>query len=331
MLVRGIGLGVGSSSELFPLRQLEQALAHCQSLGFDLVEIDPTPFSLILNGELRYAQLADFLAVVRNFDLRYSMHGLMRLNLAYDSRHELCRKIMACQIEIARTMGATRLVYHSGLQALDDARHGVRRSLLTDGEVLEGAEREVAAFVALAPLAADAGVVIGMENGDPHQWEYDVLSRYGCLLSELPKHHARLRIGPIVRQLEAIDHPHVALTLDLGHLYIAAHELGFDFLDAVCEAAPWTKHIHAHDNFGLLDQGFNAEADRWPFGEADLHMPPGWGTIPLRDVCVCLPDYDGDVILEIKPGFWGYLDQALAAMREILSNQPDRSSATCQV
>ena len=322
MIVRGIGIGVGGLGELLPLRQLEQALAHCQSLGFDLVEIDPTPFGLIINGELRRPQLADFLAVVRNFDLRYSVHGLMRLNLAYDTRHELCRKIMACQIEIAREMAATRLVYHSGLQALDDARHGVRRSLLTDEELLEGAKREVAAFVALAPLAADAGVVIGMENGDPHLWEYNVLVQYGHPPSDLLKHHARLHISPIVRQLESINHPNVAMTLDLGHLFIVACKLGFDFLDEVREAAPWTKHIHAHDNFGLLDQGFGAEQDRWPFGEADLHMPPGWGSIPLRDVCACLPDYDGDVILEIKQGFWGYLDQALAGMRRILSEIP---------
>ncbi|HQE93401.1 MAG TPA: sugar phosphate isomerase/epimerase [Anaerolineae bacterium] len=318
MIVRGIGMGVGGFEGVDPLKQLEQALMYCQVLGFDEVEIDPTAFSLIINGELRRPQLADFLAVLHNFDLRYSMHGLMRLNLAYDPRHELCRRIMACQIEIARGMGAMRLVYHSGLQALDDAHHGVRRSLLTDEELIAGAQREVDAFVALAPLAADAGVVIGMENGDPHHWEYNVLAQYGHLPSDLPRHHARLRIGPIVRQLEAIDRPNVALTLDVGHLFIAARELGFDFLAEVREAAPWVKHIHAHDNFGLLDQGFDAEQERWPFGEADLHMPPGWGAIPWRDVCTCLPDYDGDVILEIKPGFWTYLDQALVAMREIL-------------
>jgi sugar phosphate isomerase/epimerase len=323
MIVRGIGIGVGGFEGVDPLRQLEQALTYGQALGFDMVEIDPTAFSLIINGELRSPQLADFLAVVRNFDLRYSMHGLMRLNLAYDPRHELCRRIMACQIEIARAMGATRLVYHSGLQALDDARHGVRRSLLTDEELLEGAKREVDAFIALASFAADAGVVIGMENGDPHEWEYNVLAQYDRPPADLPKHHARLHIGPIVRQLEAIDHPNVALTLDVGHLFIAAHELGSDFLEEVREAAPWVKHIHAHDNFGLLDRGFDAKQERWPFGEADLHMPPGWGAIPLREAWACLQDYDGDVILEIKPGFWGYLDQALVAMKKTLSEISD--------
>ena len=320
MHVHGIGISLGGIGGVGRLQQLELALARFAELGFDLVEIDPTSFSLILNGELRRPQLADYVAVLRNFDLRYSMHGLMRLNLAYDSRHELCRRIMVCQIEVAREMGATRLVYHSGLQALDDVRHGVRRSLLADDELAAGARREVAAFKALAPLAADAGVVIGMENGDPHRWEYDVLARAGRPASELPKYHPRLRLRPIVRQLEAIDHPNVAMTLDVGHLYIAARALDFDVLAEVEAAAPWVKHIHAHDNFGALDWGFDSEADRWPFGEADLHTLPGWGTIPLRDIFARLPDYDGDVILELKRGFWDYFGEGLAAMRGILAD-----------
>lgn len=320
MRVRDIGIGLGGLNGVAVSKQLEQALAHVYELGYRLVEIDPTFFSLILNGALRRPQLADFVAVLHNFDLRYSMHGLMRLNLAYDPRREMCRQIMLCQIEIARAMGADRLVYHSGLQALDDARYGVRRSLLTDEELSEGARQEVAAFKALAPVAADAGVVICMENGDLHQWEYDVLHQFNRPPSELVKHHPRLRIEPIVRQLEAIDHPNVAMTLDVGHLYIAARELGFDFLDAVSEAAAWTRHIHAHDNFGLLDRGFGSEQDRWPFGEADLHTLPGWGTMPLREVFARLPAYRDDVILELKPGFFEYFGEGLTAMREILAD-----------
>jgi len=316
--VRDVGIDMSSPGRIRRLQQLEQGLAYFQEIGFRLVEIDTTPFGLIMNGELRRPQLEDFVAVLRNLDLRYSVHGLCRLNLAYDSRHELCRRVMLCQIEICRAMGGSVLVYHSGLQALDAARHGVHRSLLSDEELAAGARREVAAFKELAPVAADAGVTIGMENGDPHQWEYNVLAQYGLPHSVLPKHHPRLCIGPIVQQLEAIDHPNVGMTLDVGHLYIAAHELGFDFLAAVEEAAPWVRHIHAHDNFGLLDQGFNTEHDRWAFGEADIHLPPGWGDIPLRDVFAHLPDYEGDVVLEIKQDFFDYFDEGLIKMREIL-------------
>jgi len=229
---------------------------------------------------------------------------------------------MAGQIEICRVIGASRLVYHSGLQALDQVQYGLRRSLLSDEELAAGAEREVAACKALAPLAAEAGVIIGMENGDSHQWEHNLMAQFNQPAEALAKHHARLYIPPIIRQLEAIDHPNIALTLDVAHLHIAAHDMahdmGFDYLEAISQAAPWTKHLHLNDNFGRLDQGFDREADRWPFGEADIHLPPGWGSIPYQEVFARLPDYEGDLILEIKPGFQDYLGEALQTMRQIL-------------
>ena len=311
----GIALDMAGSNRL---QHLEQALAYVQSLGCWLVEVDPSPFRTIVYGQLRRPQLEEFVAVLKNFDLRYSIHGLARLNLAYDPRHELCRQIMACQVEICRRVGASRLVCHSGLQALDAVRYGVRSTLLTGAELEEGARREVAAFRDLAPVAADAGVVVCMENSDPHQWEYEVLARCGRPRAELATHHPRLYVEPIVRQLEAIDHPNAGLALDVGHLYIAAHERGFDYLEAVSTAAPWVRHLHVSDNLGLLDQGFDAEHERWPFGEADIHLPPGWGRIPYREVFTRLPGYQGDLILEIKSGFVDYLGEALTTMQEIL-------------
>ncbi len=316
--IRHIGISLTRTGGFSQLHELETDLEAYRQLGFPLVEIDPTPFNLIVNGELRRPQLANFGAVLKNFDLQYSMHGLSRLNLAYDRRHELCQRIMACQIEICRVMGASQLVYHSGLQALDTVRSELGRSLLSDEELVEGAQREVKAFRDLAPLAADAGVTIGMENGDPHLWEYRLLERFGRPREELAKHHPRLMVGPIVQQLEAIDHPNVGMTMDIAHLHIAAHELGFDYLGAVRQAAPWVCHLHVNDNFGILDRGFDTESDRWAFGEADIHLPPGWGAIPFRAVLDCLPDYAGDLILEIKPGFRDYFGEGLARMQRLL-------------
>jgi sugar phosphate isomerase/epimerase len=317
--IHHIGISGDSLGNSTQLDHLEQSLARFHDLGFTMVEVDPAPFSLIVNGEIRQPQLANFAAVLKNFDLCYSVHGLSRLNLAYDPRHALCRQIMRCQIEICQAAGASRLVYHSGLQALDAVRYGVRRSLLTDEELEAGAQQEVEAFKELAPLAAEAGLIICLENGDSHQWEHNLIAQYGLPHAALAKHHARLQIGPIVRQLEAINHPNVAMTLDVAHLHIAAYDLGFDYLNAISEAAPWVKHLHANDNFGRLDWGFDTEHDRWAFGEADVHLPPGWGNIPYGDVFTRLPDYEGDLILEIKPGFQDHLGEGLATIRGILA------------
>lgn len=315
--IRDIGLGTDPPGHR--LSDLEAMLEHCRQVGFRLVELDPTWLGVIIAGELQMRRLEDVVGVLRSFDLRYSVHGVERLNLAYDPRHELARTIMLAQIELCRRVGARTLVVHSGLQALDDARRGTRPSLPSDEELAEGAAREVAALKEIAPVAAEAGVTIGMENGDPHLWEYAVLDRFGVPRERLVTYHPRLLIDPIVRQLEAINHPSIGLTLDIAHLYLAAHEVGFDYLEAVSQAAPWVRHLHVNDNFGRLDRGDDAEMNRWAFGEADLHLPPGWGRIPYGEVFARLPHYDGDLILEIKPGFHDALPEALANTRAFLA------------
>lgn len=316
--VRDVGLAVGVAPGRDRFRRLEETLQHVQGLGYGLVELSMSSLGIIFDGAVRPAVLADLVAVTRNVDLRYTVHGLNRLNLAYDPRRDLCRRIMEAQIAVAGAIGASCLVYHSGLQALDAARYGVRRSLLTAQELAEGAQEEVKALRQLGLMAADAGVLIGMENGDSHLWEHNVIAQFGLPRAALADHHARLMIPPIVRQLEAIDHPAVGMTLDVAHLHIAAHDLGFDYLEAVSQAAPWVRHLHANDNFGRLDWGFDAEPDRWPYGEADVHLPPGWGSIPYAEVFARLDGYVGDLILEIKPGFADYLGESLATMRALV-------------
>lgn len=318
MKIHSVGLALSAPTGHRQLKRLEELLDGASALGYQLIELGITPFPLIMNGELRQRELTNLIAVLHNFPLRYTLHGYNRLNLAYDERRQLCQQIMRCQIEIARQMGAGLLVYHSGLQALDAVRYGVRRSLLSDEELREGAEHEVAALRQLAPIAADAGVIIGMENGDSHQWEHQVIAQFGLPRPALLQHHARLQILPIVRQLEQIDHPQVGMTLDIAHLYIAAHDMGFDYLQAVSDAAPWVKHLHANDNFGKLDQGFDSEPERWAFGEADIHLPPGWGTIPYQEVFARLPNYQGDLILEIKADFADFMGECLQSMHQLV-------------
>ena len=318
MQINNIGIAFGLAAGPRRWARLEEGLGWIADQGYQLVEMNPHSLAVIVNGEIRPDVLADYVAVLKNFDLCYTIHGLNRLNLAYDPRREICQQIMRCQLEVCRAVGAAVLVYHSGLQALDLVQAGVRRTLLSDEELTTGAQWEVAALQSLALLAADAGVMIGMENGDSHQWEHNLMAQFGQPRAALAKHHARLQIGPIVRQLEAIDHPNVGMTLDIAHLHIAAHDLGFDYLAAVAEGAPWVKHLHANDNFGRLDQGFDNEVDRWAYGEADIHLPPGWGSIPYAEVFQRLPTYQGDLILEIKSGFADFFKESLQTMTRLV-------------
>jgi len=114
--VRAIGLAVGVPAGHNRMQRLEETLAHVQGLGYTLVELGISSLGIIFDGAVRAAPLADLAAVTRNFNLRYTVHGLNRLNLAYDPRHDLCRRIMRAQIEVAHAMNA--LVAISGFGVL---------------------------------------------------------------------------------------------------------------------------------------------------------------------------------------------------------------------
>jgi sugar phosphate isomerase/epimerase len=204
------------------------------------------------------------------------------------------------------------------LQAVEYPRWGAY-PLPTPDEMQRGAQREVENLRKIAPFAADFGVTLCMENGDPHLWEFEVLRKNDLPDSDLPVYHPRLRIPPIVDQVKAVDHPNVGITLDLAHLHIAAHTVGFDYLEAVAQAAPVTRHLHLNDNFGKLDTGFDDGGDRAAYGEADLHLPPGWGSIPYAEAFKRLADYSGYLILEIKPRYAEYFASSRETIQKMLT------------
>jgi sugar phosphate isomerase/epimerase len=55
-----------------------------------------------------------------------------------------------------------------------------------------------------------------------------------------------------------------------------------------------------------------------PFGANDMHIPPGWGEIPYREVFSCLKGYEGVVLLELKPRYSPYFEEALQETGRIL-------------
>ena len=317
MKVHGLGINIADDYVDGRRQRLIDRLSLAQRAGYSLAELGITGLNVIFNGDLIPQRVEAIRQAIAPFDLRYSVHAPGRTNLAFGSDPMLEYRVLEACLRFAGAIGARALVYHSGLQALDAARSGMG-SLPKADELARGAEREVAALQKLAPLAADLGVIIGMENGDPHLWEYAVLRRAGKRSEDLAKYHARLRTSALAAQAEAVNHSHVGITLDLAHLHLAAHALGEDYLDAISAAAPWVRHVHINDNFGLLDRGFDAERDRLPYGEADLHLPPGWGAIPFAEAFDRLGDFAGDIVLEIKDRYQDHLGEALENTRRML-------------
>ncbi|MCY4017820.1 MAG: sugar phosphate isomerase/epimerase [Chloroflexi bacterium] len=313
------GLGINIADDYVDGRQgrLSDRLRLAERVGYTVAELGITGLNVIINGELIRERVEAIQQAMAPFDLRYSVHAPGRSNLAFCHDPPLEYRVLQACLRFCHAIGAGVLVYHSGLQALEAARSGTA-PLPSDDELARGAAREVAALRRLAPLAADLGVTIGMENGDPHLWEYAVLARTGKSAEQLVRYHERLRTAAIVAQVERVDHPSVGITLDLAHLHLATHALGEDYLEAISVAGPWVRHLHINDNFGKLDRGFDAERDRLPYGEADLHLPPGWGAIPFVEAFERLREYEGDIVLEIKERYLDHLGEALDNTSRIL-------------
>lgn len=317
MRIHRLGIDIPDMQVDGSRRVLVEALEQAQSLGFTLAELSIPSLNVIMNGELISQRVEAIQQAIAPFDLRYSVHAPGRTNLAFRPDPDLEYRVLEASVRFCGAIGAEVLVYHSGLQALDAARTGLA-PLPSDDELAQGAEREAAALRRLAPIAADEGVTIGMENGDPHLWEYAVLLQQGKAPDELAKYHARMRTSALVEQAEAVNHPNIGITLDLGHLYLATQALGENYLEAIAAAAPWVCHLHVNDNFGKLDLGVDYEGYRLPYGEADMHLPPGWGAIPYAEAFARLDEFEGDIVLEIKSRYREHLDEALANTRRVL-------------
>jgi sugar phosphate isomerase/epimerase len=174
----------------------------------------------------------------------------------------------------------------------------------------------------MAGEAQKRNIVIAVENRDPHLWELAALRRHGKSAEDLLTYHAGMRLDVLVEQVQAVSSPSVGICLDVGHAFLAApYWRDVDYLGALRQAAPWIRHVHIHDNFGRIDERAQSIAERAVFGEADSHMPPGWGDIPLAEVLAILAqvDYSGWLICELRPRYRNCLPDVAATLRALTS------------
>lgn len=295
-------------------RLLERAVA----VGFDGVELSIGCFNIIRGGRVIAQEVERARALLARYPLRYTLHGPCNLNLARNS--DLAEQVLESCLQVAAELGAEVLVYHSGQIALHDAALGL--APLPDAQALAAQwQRETEALARFARRAGELGVLLAVENRDPHLWEVAALARCGRPASELVRYHQGMRLDLLSAQMEALSSPHVGMCLDVGHAFLAApYWEEPDYLAAVRRAAPYVRHLHLHDNFGRLDDIAESMRERLVFGQADNHMPAGWGRIPLREVLAALAaaGYSGWVVNEVAPRYAAYYDEALANVRAIL-------------
>ncbi|MFD6392461.1 sugar phosphate isomerase/epimerase family protein [Nocardia sp. NPDC055029] len=252
--------------------------------GFGYAELGGCGLGVVIGGQVQPARIAALRDALDGCPLRLTLHSSWhasgRTGNLLDATSASAQQLgLLADLEIAQAIGAEVLVYHAG----------VLPSLYSDGDALHaGMAAERTMLRILADDAGAKGVTIAIENRAPSS---AILTRrsYG------------MRLDMVAEQVTEIDHPAVTMCLDTGHAFLAARYLRFDFLDAVREVAPVVGHIHLHDNFGRMAQ----QPDANPYelellGEGDLHLPPGWGTIPLGEVLVNTFPLDPAVIIEMR-------------------------------
>ena len=116
----------------------------------------------------------------------------------------------------------------------------------------------IKAFQILCDFADDYGMIIAVENMINIDW---LFGRYPDELTNI---------------LEKVGKQNIGMTLDIGHANLMGLVNDFLKMDFI--------HIHAHDNFGKMDE----------------HLSVGKGTIDWGHVVKELADYKGIVMIEVK-------------------------------
>ena len=293
---------VGISLPLVHLEGVRGLAGDLQALkiaGPDFVEIWPHHLGVILGGGLDPTRLRLVQEPLLETDLVYSVHAPLEVNLMDLAAYDLQRNVLEASLRFANGIGAEVVVCHAGQRVGSrDSRYSFRDQLAAERYALKEA----------GDLAGELDVTIAVENYYPelpilHGVVYD----YSVWLSELAE------------QISAVEHTAVGICLDVGHAALAAGVFGFDYLEECAAAAPLVRHIHLHDNLRETNlTGVPPVSEHHVYGLGDLHLPPGRGTIPLRDTFleVDFPE-NPTCCVELSPDFYSLAPEALQAAREL--------------
>lgn len=316
-MIRGIGINCDEGAVDGPLDRLEGQLEQVHAAGFDAYELSLAAVNVVRRGSIDEDSLAHLAAAVARHPLRYTVHGPLSLRLSEQTGfHE---QVFASCLEATSRIGADVLVYHSAQLALRPADQDTE-PLPDAAELAASWEHETAALRRMARRAEQLGVIIGVENRDPHLWEVAALARHGLGSQDLIAYHQGMRVDLIAAQVRAVGSPNVGICLDVGHAFLAAPYWEKDYLSQIREIAADVKHVHWHDNFGRLDDRCESLAERLVFGEADNHLPPGWGAIPLADVLSALMQagYGGWLTVELRSRYMHRMPEVARGVRQMI-------------
>jgi sugar phosphate isomerase/epimerase len=265
-------------------------------LGMEGVEIPVHGLDAIRKGKLDQKRLREIKSILRDFHFQYSVHSPNPLNLMDELIPQIQFSVFQASLEFTAEIGARVMVYHAGRYHPEEAFCLPFRPHLSKEKEAQLLTRERISLSELADQFPE--VIIAVENARPYLFH----SPYGY----------GEKVEDLKKMVEQVDRPNVRVTLDIGHLYMAAKFFGFQPVDAVIGIRELIAHTHIHDNFGgSICYNEKIQTHQIPFGRGDAHMPVGWGEIPFPAILSAyMPGWDGLMIQELRSRYFGHLQEA---------------------
>lgn len=289
------------------LPALRRDLDAFVDFGLAAAEISIHGLDAVLAGRLDQGKTREIVAILGDYPLAYSTHAPNPLNLMDELQPAMHQDVLRASLAFTAAIGARCMVYHPG-RYLAEEQFAVRPPLrLSQGERQVLLEREAT----LLAEAADAfpEVIIAMENARPY-------------LYHSPYCYAE-RPAELAEQIRRIGRDNVRMTLDFGHLHLAARFYELDEVAEVRRLAPLIAHCHVHDNFGHSVY-FNEkiQTHQLPFGRGDSHLPVGRGDIAFAKLFApFIDDYDGLLICELRSRYFAETGTARKNLLALLNCQ----------
>ncbi len=300
-----ISTGFSAESVDGELDSLEQELRLLAEIGAETVELGLTSLDLIAGGRIIEGRAERLVALTRQFDFRYTVHGLVSSNFMDPDTRGYQLDAAKALAQICDRIGAGVLVQHGG--------H------LRSGQLAERADadrREREALFELAEFCRPYGVRIAFENiftTEPGQY--------------------RQTPAQIAETVRAVDHPNLVALIDFSHAYIESTYRGLDFRGELRAMAAVAGHLHVHDSFGRPQAFYEPYhvQENTALGIGDLHMPLGWGDIDWESILselTFLPDTV--LMMEIGRRYHAERPASLERARKLMALNGQRTAVAAE-
>ena len=269
------------------INRLDEELRQIKEAGADCCELVLQGLDAVIGGRVIPARQDALVEALQKYELEYTLHMPHGLNLLDKEMLEIHLDVFRAGIEFSQAAGIKLINYHAGKTKTDD------KSLI---------QKEIEEVKQLAKSAPD--ILLCMENPP---------------LNTKTEFSAANSADGMIAFYEQVGMENFKLTFDTGHSLLNHNGEKNALLEDLNRLLPYTGHIHLHDNCGTqADMKAAGFGDRLACGIGDIHLPPGWGRLPMEEIFALLKGFGGIVNLEIEHRFRYHYGESISFVRDSL-------------